>query len=538
MKKINLMDVMESLNNDDTDTAAAALHEWFVDQGKKVQAGIDGVPMAEAEGQGFRVTAEFVWPNSMANDTDGYEPGDAPENTSNYEMASKVFQAGSEEEAKAMAEAEINEIGGDPEFTLAELTDGMGWEAGGSGYNSDPEGISLVSIEPAGTNESGGGAVGISAGGAVGQIAESGDYIDSTIIDDIHGHVEGLAVFNSQSSGRFEWEIHPGNTAVVAYMPLVKGADEDSMVDELLNVAKIPPYSESVYSGEAEGKNEERLFFAVFEPDEDDIGGGGENRMEESDEASDDSHLNQVEGYDNIVPDWEISGGSAHIVYEITSQAGVTVAIDMDTNTPFHSAAAIARDAVDYAFEQEGSPISEQESTAYAKAIAGHVGDLVAYLDSQDGGEDEDEDDGDYETEYDDDEDGVHESVDDLIAELNEAFKGLETVSDKLQNQEGAQVGEQGKVPVNTKGTLPNHKGADRLAGKAVEIKGKGHSGHAMEKAPKVADVKIKNTVQNGKEELKKVAPKGNAGALLNKMDGSVNTTSPISGKGATGLKK
>lgn len=135
-------------------------------------------------------------------------------------------------------------------------------------------------------------------------------------------------------------------------------------------------------------------------------------------------------------------------------------------------------------------------------------------------------------------EEKIDESEEDLIAELNEAFKGLETVSDKLQNVEGAQVGEEGKVPVNTKSTLPSKKGKDRLGGDPVEIKGKGHAGHALEKAPKVADVKVKNTVQNGKEELKKVADKGNASALLNKRDGKENTQSPISGKGATGLKK
>lgn len=140
--------------------------------------------------------------------------------------------------------------------------------------------------------------------------------------------------------------------------------------------------------------------------------------------------------------------------------------------------------------------------------------------------------------EVEEEEEAVEESVDDLIAELAESFKGLETVSDKLQNVEGAQVGEQGKVPVNTKAALPSHKGKDRVGGEPVEIKGKGHNGHALEKAPKVADVKVKNTVQNGKEELKKVADKGDAKALLNKRDGKENTQSPISGKGAKGLKK
>lgn len=136
------------------------------------------------------------------------------------------------------------------------------------------------------------------------------------------------------------------------------------------------------------------------------------------------------------------------------------------------------------------------------------------------------------------DEEKVEESVsaDDLIAELAESFAGLETVSDKLQNVEGAQVGEQGKVPVNTKATLPSHKGDKRVGGEAVEIKGKGHTGHALEKAPKVADVKVKGNVQNSKDDPKAVSAEKSA--LLNKMDGSVNTQSVISGKGAKGLKK
>ena len=133
-------------------------------------------------------------------------------------------------------------------------------------------------------------------------------------------------------------------------------------------------------------------------------------------------------------------------------------------------------------------------------------------------------------------EETVEESVDDLIAELAESFKGLETVSDKLQNQEGAQVGEEGKVSVNTKATLPSHKGKDRVGGEPVAIKGKGHTGHALEKAPAVKDAPVKHHVQNSKDDPTKVPAEKSA--LLNKMDGSVNTQSPISGKGAKGLKK
>jgi hypothetical protein len=133
-------------------------------------------------------------------------------------------------------------------------------------------------------------------------------------------------------------------------------------------------------------------------------------------------------------------------------------------------------------------------------------------------------------------EEQVEESVDDLIAELHEAFQGLETVSDKLQNVEGAQVGEEGKVPVNKKSTLPSKKSDKRVGGEPVEIKADEHKGHALEKAPVVKDAPVKGHVQNSKDDPKKVGAE--KGALLNKMDGSVNTQSPISGKGAKGLKK
>lgn len=140
--------------------------------------------------------------------------------------------------------------------------------------------------------------------------------------------------------------------------------------------------------------------------------------------------------------------------------------------------------------------------------------------------------------EEEDDAEQTNEAYDALVAELNEAFKGLETVSDKLQNVEGAQVGEQGKVPVNKKSTLPSKKGDKRVGGEPVEIKSNGHKGHALEKAPKVKDAPVKGTIQNDKDDPKKVADKGDKSALLNKVDGPINTQSPISGKGAKGLKK
>ena len=120
-----------------------------------------------------------------------------------------------------------------------------------------------------------------------------------------------------------------------------------------------------------------------------------------------------------------------------------------------------------------------------------------------------------------------------LMAELTEDFTGLETCSDKLQNVEGAQVGNEGKVTVNKKSTLPIHKALDRVGGKAVEIKSNGHKGHSLEKAPKVASAPV--STKNSEAEMAEV--KTDKSTLLNTAQGKINTTSLISGKGAKGLK-
>lgn len=132
----------------------------------------------------------------------------------------------------------------------------------------------------------------------------------------------------------------------------------------------------------------------------------------------------------------------------------------------------------------------------------------------------------------------VGESVEDF-ADLEESFKGLETVSDKLQNAEGAQVGSAGKVAVNTKGTLPSHKGADRVGGKPVEVKGKSHKGFDREPAPKVKTNKVAdNQLTNAEAGQKDVKKEGDKAALLNKKDGfgSDSPKSPIGG-GASDLR-
>jgi len=439
MKKTNLMDIMESLNSGDTDTASAALHEWFVEQGKRVQAGIDGVPVEEqqivenTEDDVFDALEEICDIIATTGEESGEVEMDYDDNLGKVTWQAVPYGFADQAQRVAILD-QLEDRAGDVSIVdsgyYADDTREIGvlYIAGVLGDEQDQ-----AMIGEAGAKDS------ILAAKARQQAPaaqtapaapepteadfDAEEYVDSATVEELHGEVEQHAA-QTGGTGRFEFELHPNNNTVVAYAPLAPGADEDDMVHQLLGIAQIPPYSDSVYSGKCMDENDNWLFFAVFEPDEDDIGGGGENRLGESEEAD----------------------------------------------------------------EEEDEKIDESEDA--------------------------------------------------LIAELNEAFKGLETVSDKLQNQEGAQVGEQGKAPVNTKGTLPSHKGKDRLGGDPVEIKGKGHTGHAMEKSPKVADVKIKNTVQNGKEELKKVADKGDKSALLNKMDGSVNTTSPISGKGATGLKK
>jgi len=435
MKKTNLMDIMESLNSGDTDTASAALHEWFVEQGKRVQAGIDGVPVEEqqivenTEDDVFDVLDQVCDQIAVSGETEGSEEFDYGDDLAYLYWMQVPY--------------ELDNFTIDPKYMAALDAKIEDMEAVDSGYYPDDNhqiGIVYIAavfseeVDESMVGEAGGAKSSILAAKARHQAPaqtapaapepteadfDAEEYVDSATVEELHSEVEQHAR-QTGGTGRFEFELHPGNVAVVAYGPVVPGADEDAMEDQLRPIAQIPPYSDSVYSGKCMDDQDNELFFIVFEPDEDNI---GEAQLGESEEA-------------------------------------------------------------------------------------------------------------------DDEEEAIDESEDALIAELNEAFKGLETVSDKLQNQEGAQVGEQGKVPVNTKGTLPSHKGKDRLGGDPVEIKGKGHTGHAMEKSPKVAEVKIKNTVQNGKEELKKVADKGNKSALLNKMDGSVNTTSPISGKGATGLKK
>lgn len=443
MNKITLMDIMESLNSDNTDDAAAALHEWFVDAARNVHNRLTN-PVAESE------IAE-AGESPDLNQVHGYE-NIIPEVNISGDFASMVYEVTS--------------------------------------HNGETVAIDMDTSVPFYQTEE-----------------TAASALEAAFAD------EGSSISNA--------EIQAYASAIAAHIDMVR-----EHIDNSVEEARIDELSFDTMKTYAKKARKDRDHPTA---DDEKVGRrvAGLNMVadkarrekaalqyegEQLGEVS--SDLNQVHGYENIVPEVNSSGDYASMVYEVTSQSGITVAIDMDTSIPFYKISEVAKNSLAEAFDRAGAEISDQECSLYAEAIVNHVGQVIEYLDT------------------------VEESADALIAELHEAFKGLETISDKLQNVEGAQVGEEGKVSVNTKATLPSHKGKDRLGGDPVEVKGKGHTGHALEKAPKVADVKVKNTVQNGKEELKKVADKGNTSALLNKKDGKENTQSPISGKGAKGLKK
>lgn len=484
MKKITLMDIMESLNSDDMDAANLAIHEWFVDQGKQVQAKFSGGSVNEAEGQMFEVTAQFVQLNEMASDPEGWDEEDEEdedtgmaEETYDFETASKMFTANSAEEAKSMAEAELSEYAGaDPFFVLSQMVHEHEWSSGSSGYTDGPEDVFILKVE------------------LDGKIVWTDNQTNEDVID---------------ASDRFGANAKKAALAreAVAYLESVIEIVEANFED-------------NPEAGEAS--------IRVLKQAQDTIGTG----QDVTEEWLEDFSIrlfdaSKVGGH----PNGGDSDGTDMIAHELGDILGIVIdesrvdELSVDTMKAYAKKARKSRDS--------HASSDEQIMRRYQglDMVAAKARREKAALQYESEETDECEDDKLEET-------VVEESFDDLVAELNEAFKGLETVSDKLQNVEGAQVGEEGKVSVNTKATLPSHKGKDRLGGEPVEVKGKGHTGHALEKAPKVADVKVKNTVQNGKEELKKVADKGDASALLNKKDGKENTQSPISGKGAKGLKK
>lgn len=136
------------------------------------------------------------------------------------------------------------------------------------------------------------------------------------------------------------------------------------------------------------------------------------------------------------------------------------------------------------------------------------------------------------------DDEEVTESEEDDFADLEESWT-LEPVKDPNLNG-GKEIGADGaKVAVNDKSPLPNHKGQDRVGGKAVEIKAETHEGHDREPSPEVkARPLLKNQVKKATDGRTKVSKEGDKSAMLNKKDGfgSDSPKSPI-GAGAADLR-
>jgi hypothetical protein len=146
---------------------------------------------------------------------------------------------------------------------------------------------------------------------------------------------------------------------------------------------------------------------------------------------------------------------------------------------------------------------------------------------------------GDEENESEDKEDDVEEAFDfDEFDDLEESFQ-LETVPNpKISGDK--EIGEGGKLSVNTVSPIPQRKGADRaFKGTPVEVRSTQHNGYNQETPPTVkSGTLLKNQVKNAKTNLETVTKDGSKSALLNSKDGfgSENAVSPI-GSGAADLR-
>lgn len=460
--KITLMDIMESLNGDNVEDAQAALHEWFVEQGKKVHKQI----------------VQPVMENTEEDDDldDSYD----------RELPRTGDKVVIDERSGTIGEVVDQDIHGGPATFKVHYDDGT------TGVHS------VDSIE------------------------------------------NGTSEYDEVDEGR---------------------VDELSRDTQMAYAKKARKYRDQSNDDEKIGRRIVGLDMVANKARKEKAALQYEGEVTESDD--DDFDLYSLEGY----PDLEVeqdgnptSGPQVGFIgivngyfinllfteqYSDYSVKGVMAEIEASDELPDD-------DSTENVLPSSQMP--DEIKIPLAQAISDHVEKSIAaeyeYDDEDEEFDDEDEvdesaDDEEFSKEFDRNSNAEERAwrndtrantVESLIAELQESFAGLETVSDKLQNVEGAQVGEEGKVPVNTKSTLPSKKGDKRVGGEAVEIKSKDHKGHALEKAPKVKDAPVKHHVQNSKDDPKKVtAPKS---ALLNKMDGSVNTQSPISGKGSKGLKK
>jgi hypothetical protein len=483
--KITLMDIMESLNSDNVEDAQAALHEWFVEQGKKVHK-------------------QIVQPVMENTEDDVYDILD---------QIGDMIQSGQTE--------------GMEEFDLGEDLAQIFWI----------------------------------------QVPYEADVYDGhdDVMAELMRNVDDQEVFDSGIWPDEEREVS------IAYVVATLSGDEDmdeSQINELSRDTQMAYAKKARKYRDQPNADDEKIGRRIVGLDmvankarKEKAALQYEGEVTESDD--DDFDLYSLEGY----PDLEVeqdgnptSGPQVGFIgivngyfinllfteqYSDYSVKGVMAEIEASDELPDDDSTGNVLPS---------SQMPDEIKIPLAQAISDHVEKSIAaeyeYDDEDEEFDDEDEvdesaDDEEFSKEFDRNSnaeerawrnDTKANTVESLIAELQESFAGLETVSDKLQNVEGAQVGEEGKVPVNTKSTLPSKKGDKRVGGEAVEIKSKDHKGHALEKAPKVKDAPVKHHVQNSKDDPKKVtAPKS---ALLNKMDGSVNTQSPISGKGSKGLKK
>lgn len=126
---------------------------------------------------------------------------------------------------------------------------------------------------------------------------------------------------------------------------------------------------------------------------------------------------------------------------------------------------------------------------------------------------------------------------DEDFSDLEESWD-LETVRDKLQNVEGALVGDEGKIKVNTQSGFLSKKPSERLAGKPVEIKSTEHKGYEREKAPAVKATNMKkNGHTRSTDGRTTISKEGDKSALLNSKAGfgSDSPNGPISGAQAKG---
>jgi hypothetical protein len=472
--KINLMDIMESLTSDNVEDAQAALHEWFVEQGKQVHARMTGQVQE----------ADWTKPEAYADGSDADVDADAD---------ADADLPGDEETPDTMDDDDI--IPETPWDNALDTIDDDGFEI------SDMIGDEMLAGQQAGT-------------------------------------------------ANVDW-MRTGFQANVMWVAVDQPEIESSHIESLICAQHATAdFNKACFWGmHTEVDDEENEFYAVWV---------AFNATMKQDEAFYEKQLSyHVDNMAIVARIRELSGTSAGTSMEsvVSEEEGTSlfdVRVSLETKTDYTrpgdyqlvNASKVFRATSEAEASQKA--IEEINSARLSKSffdlgeieseLQWHVtssklvtkGPLSATVVSVEPFEDTH---GDYTNVSE-----VEETYEDLVAELAESFNGLETVSDRLQNVEGAQVGEEGKVPVNKKSTLPSKKGAARVGGSAVEIKSKDHKGHALEKAPKVKDAPVKHHVQNSKDDPKKVS--ASKSALLNKMDGSVNTQSPISGKGAKGLKK